>query len=106
MVSNLGGQKVPGPEDETRFWSLIEAAWATLGPGVRSARQALVTRPSGSPADISPIAGALGAFLAVLAGDCRGLSSNLHHQQYGHRPDTGSGISRESGQNLLGWVQS
>jgi len=40
--------KIPPPEDEALLWSLIEAAWAPLGPGVRQARQELVVRPTWS----------------------------------------------------------
>jgi hypothetical protein len=30
--------------------------------------------------------------------------AHLSHEQFGHFPDTGSGISRESGSNLTGWI--
>jgi hypothetical protein len=30
--------------------------------------------------------------------------AHLHHERFGAFPDTGSGISRESGQNLAGWL--
>jgi hypothetical protein len=66
--------KIPAPEDEARLWSLIEAAWAPLGPGVRQARQALVIRPAGSQAETSVVLGALRKFLDVLAGRCRPLT--------------------------------
>lgn len=68
-----GWPEGPAPEHEARFWSLIEAAWAPLGPEVRQARQALVVRPAGSPADTSVVAEALPGFLDVLASHCRGL---------------------------------
>jgi hypothetical protein len=176
VAAAQGGFKIPAPEDEARLWSLVEAAWAPLGPEVRQARQELVVRHPESPADISVVAGALPAFLAILAGRCRGLPADdlasldrvverklweidradvhavtggsddgflysrgfavamgrefydamsddpemgvpfaeceemcyffahLSHQQFGHFPGTGSGISRESGSNLTGWI--
>lgn len=30
--------------------------------------------------------------------------AHLPHEQFGEFPDTGSGISRESGSNLTGWI--
>jgi hypothetical protein len=73
VVANPDGLRVPAPEHEARFWSLIEAAWAPLGSEVRQARQALVVRPAGSPADTSVVAGALPGFLEALASHCRRL---------------------------------
>lgn len=177
MVANPDGLRVPAPEHEARFWSLIEAAWAPLGPEVRQARQALVVRPAGSPADTSVVAEALPGFLDVLASHCRGLPgaeltsldqvlerklweidradvhavtrgsddgflysrgfivamgrefygsvvdtpqmavpwaeseemcyffAQLYRDRFGDFPDTGSGISRESGSNLAGWAR-
>jgi hypothetical protein len=165
----------PDPGDEARMWSLLEAAWARLGSDVRQARQALVVRPPGSPADTAVLKGALPEFLDALRGLCLGLSAgelialdrvverklweidrtdvhaviggsddgflyargftvamggefhscvagdprmgaswaecegmcyffaHLHHERFGVFPDTRSGISRESGQNLTGW---
>lgn len=166
----------PAPGDEACLWSLLETAWARLGPDVRQARQALVVRLSGSPADTAVLKGALPEFLDALRGLCQGLSAgelialdrvverklweidradvhaviggsddgflyargftvamgrefhgcvagdpqmgapwaeceemcyffaHLHHERFGTFPDTGSGISRESGQNLAGWL--
>lgn len=62
----------PAPGDEARMWSLLEAAWARLGPDVGQARQALVVRPSGSPADTAVLKGALPNFLDALRGLCQG----------------------------------
>jgi len=176
VAADQGEFRVPAPEDEARLWSLVETAWAPLGPDVRQARQELVARPSGSRADISVVAGALWAFLDILAGHCRGLSADAltsldrvverklweidradvyavtggsddgflysrgfvvamgrefydavagdpemgvryaeceemcyffahrSHERFGEFPDTGSGISRESGSNLTGWI--
>ena len=59
--------KIPAPDDEARLWSLIEAAWAPLGPDVRQARQALIIRPAGSQAETSVVMGALRKFLDVMA---------------------------------------
>lgn len=75
MAAEADGLKVPAPEDEARFWALIEAGWTPLGPEVRQARQALVIRPAGSPADTSVVSGALRAFLDILAGRCRSLTA-------------------------------
>jgi hypothetical protein len=166
----------PAAGDEARLWSLLEAAWAQLGPGVGQARQALVVRSSEPSADTAVVEGALPDFLDALRGLCQGLSADelialdrvverklweidradvhaviggsddgflyargftvamgrefhgcvagdprmgvpwaeceemcyffahLHHERFGAFPDTGSGISRESGQNLVGWV--
>ena len=166
----------PAPGDEARLWSLLETAWARLGSDVRQARQALVVRPTGSPADTAVLKGALPGFLDALGRLCQGLPAgefialdrvverklweidrsdvhaviggsddgflyargftvamgrefhgcvagdprmgapwaeceemcyffaHLHHERFGAFPDTGSGISRESGQNLAGWV--
>jgi Protein of unknown function (DUF4240) len=176
-MASPDGLRAPVPEHEARFWSLIEAAWAQLGPEVRQARQALVVRPAGSPADTSVVAGALQGFLDVLAGRCRGLPeaelanmdrvlerklweidradvhavtggsddgflysrgftvamgrefygsvvdtpqmavpwaeceemcyffAHLYRERFGDFPDTGSGISRESGSNLVAWAR-
>lgn len=176
MGANPDELRVPAPEDEARFWSLIEAAWAPLGPDVRQARQALVVRSAGSQADTSVVAEALPAFLDILTGYCDGLPgaelisldlvlerklweidradihavtdgsddgflyargfivamgreyydsvvdnpemgipcaecevmcyffAHLYSGQFGNFPDTGSGISRESGSNLVGWA--
>jgi hypothetical protein len=68
------GFKIPAPEDEACLWSLIEAAWAPLGPDVRQARQALVIRPAGSQAETSVVMGALRRFLDVLISRCRSLT--------------------------------
>jgi hypothetical protein len=73
MAAEPGEFKVPAPEDEACLWSLIETAWAPLGPEIRQARQELAVRLAGSRADISAVAGELRAFLRILAGRCRGL---------------------------------
>lgn len=39
--------------------------------------------------------------------ECEGMCyffAHLHHERFGAFPATGSGISRESGQNLAGWL--
>ena len=72
-MANPKGLGGPAPEHEARFWSLIEAAWASLGPEVRQARQALLVRPAGSPVETSVVAGALPGFLDALASHCRRL---------------------------------
>jgi len=172
------GSKVidPEPGDEARLWPLLEVAWARLGPDAGQARQALVARASGAPADTAVLEGVLPHFLDALRGLCRGLSAgelialdrvverklweidradvhaviggsddgflyargftvamgrdfygrvardpqagapwaeceemcyffaHLHRERFGGYPDTGSGLSRESGQNLAGWL--
>ncbi len=30
--------------------------------------------------------------------------AHVHREQFGNYPETGSGLSRESGQNLVGWL--
>ena len=59
------------------MWSLVETAWAPLGPEVRQARQELVVRPPGSRANVSVVAGALRAFLDILADHCRDLPADV-----------------------------
>ena len=76
MAAGQGEFGVPAPEDEARLWSLVETAWALLGPEVRQARQELVVRPPGSRADVSVVAGALRAFLDIMAGHCRDLPAD------------------------------
>jgi hypothetical protein len=76
VAAGQGEFKVRASEDEARLWTLVEAAWTPLGPGVRQARQELVVRRPGSRADISVVAAALPAFLDILAGRCRGLPAD------------------------------
>ena len=76
VVAGQSEFKIPAPADEARLWALIEAAWAPLGPGVRQARQELVTRHPGSPADISVLKGVLPTFLDILAGCSCGLPAD------------------------------
>jgi hypothetical protein len=180
VVPSPEERKVPAPEDEARFWSLIESAWAVFGPGVREARQELVTRRPGTWADTSALQEALPVFLDTLAVRCRHLTSaeltsldrvaerklweidradvcavtgddsedgflyargfvvamgrefydavaddpemagtgaraaecegmcyffaHLHEARFGNWPKTGSGISRESCENMVGWI--
>jgi hypothetical protein len=188
VVPSLEERKVPSPEDEVRFWSLLEAAWAVFGPAVREARQELVTRRAGTRADTSALQEALPVFLDTLAVRCRHLTSaeltsldrvaerklweidradvyaviggsqdgflyargfivamgrefydavaddpemgppaveceevchffpaaeceeicyffaHLHNDRFERYPQTGSGISRESGENMVGWI--
>jgi hypothetical protein len=59
--------------DETRFWALLEAAWAPLGDDVNQARRALAGRTPGSGMDTSIVGNARTAFLDGLTGQCRGL---------------------------------
>ena len=167
---------LPSPEDKARFWSLIEAAWAVLGPDVRQTRQALVTRRAGTEADTSVLRALLPLLMEILTVRCRRLSgaelisldrvaerklweidraalhavtggsqdgflytrgfivamgrefydsvagnpemavpnaeceemcyffANMHDDRFGSFPRTGSGISRESGENMVGWI--
>jgi hypothetical protein len=44
--------------------------------------------------------------MAVLDADCEEMCyffAHLHHERFGGFPDTGSGISRETGRNPDGW---
>ncbi|MEV6346753.1 hypothetical protein [Actinoplanes sp. NPDC051851] len=44
--------------------------------------------------------------MAVLDAECESMCyffANIHHKRFGDYPDTGSGISRESGSNPTGW---
>jgi hypothetical protein len=76
VAVDVSGQRFPTSEDEARFWALLEAAWAPLGPEVIQARHALAVRAQGSDPDISVVADALQAFLDSLASRCRGLSAD------------------------------
>jgi hypothetical protein len=71
-----GDRKVPSEGDETRFWALIESAWAPLGPEPAQARRALAGRDLDS-GDVDPYAldPWLAAFLDNLTGLCTGLSA-------------------------------
>ncbi|WP_343950234.1 DUF4240 domain-containing protein [Nonomuraea longicatena] len=166
--------------DEERFWALVEAAWAPLGPSATEARQALARRDPAEDvwnnqalglvdsmlprfldqladltrelpaadlvsldrvierklydidrADIQEVTdGSDDGFLyarglivalgrdfysavardprmAVPDGECEDMPyffSRLHHRRFASFPDTGSGISRESASNPVGWA--
>lgn len=75
MSDETTGQR-PTEADEARFWSLVEAAWAPLGPEVNAARRALVARDSGSDADVDEIDDALDDFLENLANAAADLSGD------------------------------
>lgn len=58
---------VPTAEEEARFWSLIEDAWATQSPEVNAARKALATRdPEGDEPELDDLDGALDAVMESL----------------------------------------
>ncbi|MGN9781443.1 DUF4240 domain-containing protein [Nonomuraea sp. ZG12] len=67
--------------DEDRFWDLVEAAWAPLGPEAGQARQALVSRTPDPDVDpwedpaLSLVQAALPRFLDSLAALGRELSA-------------------------------
>ena len=45
--------------------------------------------------------------MAVPYAECEEMCyffAHLSHDQFGEFPDTGSGISRESGSNLIAWI--
>lgn len=171
-------QLLPSPEEQARFWDLIEAAWAPLGEEVDRTRRALAHRvpdEDGDAALVSIIDDAFEDFLANLTERSRALSAtelteldrvlerklydidradvqavtdgsddgflyargfivalgrdyytavagdpsmavldaecetmcyffaHLHHERFGHFPETGSGVTRESCSNPTGW---
>ncbi|MEU8813547.1 DUF4240 domain-containing protein [Actinoplanes sp. NPDC048796] len=59
--------------EETRFWQLLESAWAACGPDAARARQALLTRAT--PADDYALLAWLDEFLAHLRSLSAGFSS-------------------------------
>ncbi|TDC79512.1 DUF4240 domain-containing protein [Micromonospora sp. KC606] len=67
---------MPTVEHEARFWALVEAAWAPLGPEPATLRQALATRDPDTD-DLDPYAldAWLDQFLANLRALCADLSS-------------------------------
>jgi hypothetical protein len=50
-AANVADQRLP-EGDEDRFWTLVEAAWAPLGPEAGLARQALARRTPDPDADL------------------------------------------------------
>ncbi|MCO5973411.1 DUF4240 domain-containing protein [Actinoallomurus soli] len=78
MTADQDDQRLPTPDEEVRFWGLLEAAWAPLGDDVDRARRALAGRvpdDDGDSALVSIIDGALEGFLRNLAKQSRELSA-------------------------------
>ena len=73
MPVDANEQRLPGAEDEARFWTLLEAAWAQCSPEANHVRRALATRTPGSDAGLSAVEDALAAFLDALRDQCREL---------------------------------
>ncbi|MGB2570238.1 DUF4240 domain-containing protein [Micromonospora citrea] len=178
MTETADLTRVPTVEDEARFWALVEAAWASLGPEPVALRRAVATRdPEADDVDPYALDAWLDPFLARLRALCADLSSreltdldrvverklydidrqdvhdvtdgsddgflycrgwivalgrefyeavradpamavldadceqmcyffaHLHSERFGDWPDTGSGISRESVSNPVGWPE-
>jgi hypothetical protein len=74
MPADVNERRVPGAEDEARFWALVEAAWAQCSAEADRARRALAARAPGQDAGISVVDGALLVFLGTLADRCRDLT--------------------------------
>ncbi|WP_243707775.1 DUF4240 domain-containing protein [Micromonospora sp. KC606] len=76
MTDTADTARMPTVEHEARFWALVEAAWAPLGPEPATLRQALATRDPDTD-DLDPYAldAWLDQFLANLRALCADLSS-------------------------------
>ncbi|HEX3753279.1 MAG TPA: hypothetical protein VHW06_22120 [Streptosporangiaceae bacterium] len=75
MAARTVGRPIEGP-DEARLWSLIEAAWASLGAKVNRVRRSLSARPPAQPVDDLPLLKqALETFTDGLARQCRELTA-------------------------------
>ncbi|MEH0842841.1 DUF4240 domain-containing protein [Micromonospora sp. CPCC 205711] len=170
--------RMPTAQDEERFWALVEAAWARLGPEAATQRRALAERDPDDDGDdeyavdawLDPFLGQLRELcvdlsareltdldrvverklydidradvqevtdgsddgflyargwivalgrdyyeavradpaMAVLDADCEQMCyffAHLHEERFGGWPETGSGISRETGDNAAGWAE-
>jgi hypothetical protein len=72
-----GEPRIPTADEEKRFWSLLEAAWAQLDTTVNQTRlsMARLTADADKDAGLSVIDGATDAFLDALGGLCAEMSS-------------------------------
>ena len=170
-----GVGRIPTVSEETRFWELVESAWAACGPEAGRARRALLEPGAATGDGGCALESWTDQFLAELRQQCADLSSaeltaldrvverklhtldraeihehtdgsddgflycrgfivaagrefydavdahpatavmdaeceamcyffaHLHNERFGSFPDTGSGISRETGSNPAGW---
>lgn len=65
----------PTPEDEARFWLLLETSWDPLGPEINQLRRELANRVPDAPVDVVDLEDALSECLANLAQACAVLST-------------------------------
>src|SRR5687768_3155768 len=73
-----GVAKLPSADDETRFWTLVEAAWQRLGPEPLALRRALVERdPAAADVDLY----AIDAWLHPFLDNLRLLSADLTSEE-------------------------
>ncbi|MEU8001089.1 DUF4240 domain-containing protein [Catellatospora sp. NPDC049111] len=70
-------RKTPTAADETRFWRLLEQAWAHLDDKVNETRRSLASRPEHGDTDAALMAvdRALDHFLEGLTAICRDMSA-------------------------------
>lgn len=71
-------RRLPTAEEETRFWDLLESAWAALNDEVNQVRRALTSRDpdeEGDAALAQVIDGAFEEFLRTLTEQSAGLSA-------------------------------
>ncbi len=66
MSAGVNERRLPGAEDEARFWALVEAAWAQCSAEANCVRRALAARASDPDAGLSAVDGALLVFLGTL----------------------------------------
>lgn len=76
MPASADELRLPGTEDEARFWALLETAWARCTPEADRARQALAKPGSSPAAGLAAIEPAVAVFLDHLAGLSRRLPAD------------------------------
>ncbi|MDI5942647.1 DUF4240 domain-containing protein [Micromonospora sp. DH15] len=77
-VSVDGVAKLPGVEDEARFWAMVEAAWERLGPEPAALRRALRERDPAA-GDVDP--DALDEWLDPFVDQLRALAADLSSEE-------------------------
>src|SRR2546425_889265 len=72
-----GESRLPTPDEENRFWALLEAAWSQVDDTVNQTRLRMARRAPEQAryADLMVIDKAADAFLAALTGLCEAISS-------------------------------
>ncbi|WP_430779794.1 DUF4240 domain-containing protein [Actinoplanes sp. G11-F43] len=76
MTTEMPGPRLPTAADEDRFWSLIESAWASLGPEPAAIRHRLLHRgPDHDEGDLYSLGPWLDPFLDRLRAMSADLSS-------------------------------